>query len=76
MPPFVQPCAPISADMIAVDNERQLARLTDPRYRAFLAGLFRMALTEDFLKSKLDTASDVLNSTILQAKVPKWTDAP
>lgn len=32
---------------MALENERWVARLDDPRYRAFLAGLFRLSLTDD-----------------------------
>jgi hypothetical protein len=46
-PPFSKVCAGISAELIAVENEQRLIRLADPRYRAFLAELFRMSLTAD-----------------------------
>jgi hypothetical protein len=37
----------ISSELIAFENERQLAWLADAKYRAFLAGLFRISLAED-----------------------------
>lgn len=47
LPPNVNPpplsCARISAELMALENERWVARLSDPRYRVFLAGLFRMS---------------------------------
>jgi hypothetical protein len=44
---FSQVCVRISAELIVLENEQYLARLADPEYRAFLAGLFRMALSAE-----------------------------
>lgn len=46
-PPFSQLCARISAELVALESERDLARLADPRYRAFLADLFRVCQIDD-----------------------------
>jgi hypothetical protein len=43
-PSFLQACERISAELFALEYERRLA---DPRYRAFLADLFRMSLPRD-----------------------------
>jgi hypothetical protein len=37
----------ISSELIAFENERRLALLADAKYRAFLAGFFRMSLPDD-----------------------------
>ena len=44
---FSKVCAKISAELVALENEQHLARLADPRYRAFLAGLFRISLSAE-----------------------------
>jgi hypothetical protein len=45
IPTFFNACARISAQLMALENGRRLARLTDLRYRAYMAGLFWIALT-------------------------------
>jgi hypothetical protein len=37
----------IPSELIVFENERRLAWLADPKYRAFLVGLYRMSLAED-----------------------------
>lgn len=46
-PPFSPLGPPISAALIAVEIEQHIARLHDPQYRAFLTGLFRLAMEPD-----------------------------
>jgi len=46
-PPLSQRCARISAELIAVEIEQYFQRLAGPQYRAFLAGLYRLALVDD-----------------------------
>lgn len=46
-PSSSQCCARISGELTAVESERWRERLSDPKYRAFLVGLYRLRLTDD-----------------------------
>jgi len=67
-PPFSHVCARISAELIALDCERGEARIEDPEYRAFLAGLFRMALDkpclDDWRPGARERFSDLIECSV------------
>jgi hypothetical protein len=46
-PNFSQVCARISAELMAAEIERWQAEIADPHFRAFLIGLYRLALEEE-----------------------------
>lgn len=66
-PPFSKTAAQISSELIALENEQWLARLADPRDRALLAELFRMALDDprDYRPTEAPPAMSVRGGTFL-----------